>query len=54
MAEIKVKLTFLFFLTGQHLTEEIESLNPFKKVPFIEDKGTVLIERLLFSKILQI
>ncbi|CAH1709208.1 unnamed protein product [Aphis gossypii] len=29
---------------GQHLTEEIESLNPFKKVPFIEDKGTVLIE----------
>nr|AZP23815.1 glutathione S-transferase GST theta1 [Rhopalosiphum padi] len=29
---------------GEHLTKEIESLNPFKKVPFIDDKGTVLIE----------
>nr|BAH70628.1 ACYPI007233 [Acyrthosiphon pisum] len=29
---------------GEHLTKEFVSLNPFKKVPFIDDKGTVLIE----------
>lgn len=38
-------LIYLFFI-GDHLTEKYRLLNPFKKVPFIDDNGTVLMERL--------
>jgi len=42
---MEANLIFPFVFVGEHLTNEFESLNPFKKVPFIDDKGTVLIER---------
>jgi len=36
---------FLYYLTGDHLSEEYEKLNPLKKVPVIEDDGFILRER---------
>lgn len=41
---------YLINFLGEHLSEEFNSLNPFKKVPFIDDKGLVLIERLFLLK----
>jgi len=36
---------FHYCLTGEHLSEEFEKLNPLKKVPVIEDDGFILRER---------
>lgn len=36
---------FHYFLTGEHLSEEYEKLNPLKKVPIIDDGGFILRER---------
>jgi len=33
------------YLVGEQFTAEFEAINPFKKVPVINDNGFVLIER---------
>ena len=47
-----VILTFLVFitctfntLTGEHMTPEYEKVNPFKRVPAMNDDGFLLSER---------
>lgn len=34
-----------FFVTGEQFSAEFEAINPFKKVPVIDDKGFILTER---------
>lgn len=36
---------FYYCLSGEHLSEEYEKLNPLKKVPVIDDDGFILRER---------
>ena len=49
MFRIYFLCTILILIAEEHLQPVIVKLNPFKVVPFIEDDGFVLSERLVKS-----